>query len=323
MNNTNSKKLVSVIIAAYNVGAYISRALESVLAQTYTDIEVVIVNDGSTDTTEKILEDYSIRDARIVVVTQTNKGVSAARNAGLAQATGEYLCLFDADDIMLPTRVQAQVEFLNERPGVDFVYSNVWYFMDGTYDIYTHPLATVSGPGVYKTLLHRGNFIYTSTVCFRRGVFDTYGGFDESLRSAEEFEYWLRLAQHNVVIVYQDRYLILCRSRSNGLTSDTVTMYRTARAVFDAHLSTRVSKLLSYQYLKITTLLYFSLLKRHTPQPEHVSHSGAQRQPNLASKIFALLKNIKFHMTFKKVDNNGLRDFLVRIETSTSYESTH
>lgn len=322
--NNNSQPLVSIVIGAYNVERYISRTLDSVIAQTYEHIEIVIVNDGSGDATGNIIEAYSKKDNRIVVVTQTNQGVSAARNTGFRVAKGEYFSIFDADDIMMPTKIQSQVEFLVSNAHADLVYSNVYYFIDGAYDIYRHDLAIVSGPSVYKKLLQCGNFIYTSTVSFRRKIFDQHGGFDETLRSAEEFEYWLRLAQHGVKIVHQDQYLTLCRSRGNGLTSDSVMMYTTAREVFAKHLTSPISKLLSYQYRKISFLLYFSLLKRQKSQAGN--RDGIitpQTSANIASRIFAFLKKVKYSLTFKKIHNQELQNFLISIESSSPYESTH
>lgn len=322
MNNTNSQKLVSVIISAYNVEQYIARTLDSVLAQTYRHIEVIVVNDGSTDDTKNILETYTQKDTRIVIVTQTNNGVSAARNVGLVIAKGEYICFFDGDDIMMPTKIASQVAFIEEYPPVDFIYSKVYYFVDGTTDIYKRDLATISGPSVYKKLLQYGNFIYTGTVFFKRVMFEMHGGFDETLRSAEEFEYWLRLAQAGVNMMHQDKYLTLCRSRGNGLTSDSVTMYTTARAVFKKHLKGLVSRLCSYQYLKITALLYFSLLKRQKPGVQISTNTTLHKNSNLANRIFVFLKQVKFALTFKKIDSIEIRDFLARIESTKPYEPT-
>jgi glycosyltransferase involved in cell wall biosynthesis len=325
MNNSN-EKLVSIIVAAYNIEKYISQTIESILGQTYKNIEVIIVNDGSTDGTLSIVEEYAKKDPRIVVVTQTNKGVSGARNTGFKKAKGDYFCIVDADDILLPTKIESQYAFLNAHMTADFAYSKVYYFIDGTSDIYTHDLATASGSSVHKKLLSHGNFIYTSTVFFRRKVFDEFGGFDEGLRSAEEFDYWLLLSEKGVSFVHQNEYLTLCRSRNNGLTSDSVTMYTAAVAVLEKHL--HIPRYASYQYLKSSLLLYISKLRKSkVGQSNSVKNTVNTTDTSSASyyinRVFTLLKKIKFSLTFKKVHNKQLEDYLIAAEKPTIYESTH
>src|SRR4051812_44490454 len=100
---------VTVLMPAYNADKYIEDGISSVLSQTFTNFELLIINDGSTDNTLKVIE--SIRDKRIVVISQENKGVSAALNLGLAHARAPYIARFDADDICLPNRLKVQYEF--------------------------------------------------------------------------------------------------------------------------------------------------------------------------------------------------------------------
>src|SRR5882757_7271659 len=101
---------VTVLMPAYNAGKYIGEAISSVLGQSFVDFELLIVNDGSTDDTEKIIR--SFHDSRIVMIRQENKGVSAALNLGLAHARAPYIARFDADDICLPNRLKVQYEFI-------------------------------------------------------------------------------------------------------------------------------------------------------------------------------------------------------------------
>lgn len=314
----NTQKLVSVIIAAYNSEQYISQAIESVCAQTHRNIEVIVIDDGSTDGTRTIVEAYAKADNRIRIITQSNKGPSAARNAGFRAATGEYFSIVDADDIVLPLKIQTQLAVLEEAPSVDFCYSNVYYFIDGTYTLYRHDLITASGPAVYKKLIQYGNFIYTSTVFFRRAVFDRWGGFDEGLHSAEEFDYWLLLAEHGVRFLHHDEYLTLCRSRGNGLTSDSVTMYSAAVAVFKKHLHTRFARMTSYQFLKQKALLYIARLRRPALSTEH--QQGSVHGSGIRSyihTIYTLLKKIKFSTAFKQVHDEDLERYLKAVESKS------
>ncbi|MEO5646614.1 MAG: glycosyltransferase [Candidatus Paceibacterota bacterium] len=328
--NNNQKKLISIIIAAYNSEKYLAQAIESAIEQTYQHIEIVVVNDGSTDDTINLIESYAKKDSRIVLISQANAGPSTARNTGFKNATGEYFCILDADDIMLPDKIESQVEFLEKHEFADFTYSKVYYFMEGENTIYSHDLATINGTRVYKKLLQYGNFIYTSTVFFRRSVFETYGGFDEQLRSAEEFDYWLSLAGNGVNFLHQDKYLTLCRSRGDGLTSDSVTMYSTAVAVFDKHFGhnkyPNLAKATSRQYIKNKFLLAFS--KARKPAPATVTVVG-KSSTNFFSishhinNLFILLRKIKFSFTFKKIHDKKLEQYLMKIESLKKHETSY
>lgn len=320
--NDNSQKLVSIIISAYNAERYLAQSIESAIRQTYQHIEIIIVNDGSTDTTLNMLEAYAKKDNRIIIINQANQGPSAARNTGFKKAKGDYLCILDADDIMLPIKIESQLIFMEQAPLVDFSYSKVYYFMDGTDTIYRHDLATVSGSHVYEKLLQYGNFIYTSTVFFRRSVFDLFGGFDESLRSAEEFDYWLTLAQHGVTFLHQDSYLTLCRSRQDGLTSDSVTMYTAAVAVFEKYLNHSKhpvwAKITSYQYLKNRSLLFISRarkIKSKNVKADTPAKTNFFSPSYYVNKFFVLMRKIKFWLVFKKIHTREVEHYLSSIES--------
>jgi len=121
------KPLVSIVLPAYNAEKFISTTIESVLNQGYNNIEVLIVNDGSTDATEKLI--VSKRDIRIRYFNQENKGVSAARNVGLANMKGDYFCFLDADDVLPPNSLEARLKVFEENPSLTFVDGSV-NFMD-------------------------------------------------------------------------------------------------------------------------------------------------------------------------------------------------
>lgn len=110
-----TKKLVSVIIPAYNIEKYIGRCLDSVLSQIYENLEIIIVDDGSSDGTGKILDDYEKRDSRIKVIHKENGGVSSARNKGLDMAVGDYIGFVDGDDIIAPEMYETLVKLLEEE----------------------------------------------------------------------------------------------------------------------------------------------------------------------------------------------------------------
>jgi glycosyltransferase involved in cell wall biosynthesis len=190
---------VSVIIPAHNAERYIRDSLDSVLAQSYSDLEVIVVDDGSTDGT---------RDAVLAVkgpircLTQVNAGPSAARNAGIAAARGELICFLDADDLWTPDKLQRQVAFMEEHPEVGLVFSDEEEFDDAGVHcpslLATTRYGSGLGPkqhieGAFQKLLEE-NFIPTSTVMARRRCFDAAGLFDVALRAAEDRDMWARIA---------------------------------------------------------------------------------------------------------------------------------
>jgi len=113
--------MISVVIAVYNGEAYVADAIRSVLAQAGVELELIVVDDGSTDATPGITRGFS--DPRLTVLRQENRGVAAARNAGIARARGEFIAFLDADDVWLPTKLQRQMQLFSERPEVGLAYT--------------------------------------------------------------------------------------------------------------------------------------------------------------------------------------------------------
>ena len=120
MSATTRQPRVSVIIPAYNADRYIAEAINSIFSQSYQDYEIIVVDDGSTDSTPEILQSYG---SRIHSISQTNGGMAAARNLGIAAAKGELIALLDHDDIFLPDKLPAQVACFDSHPGVGLVNS--------------------------------------------------------------------------------------------------------------------------------------------------------------------------------------------------------
>ena len=184
--------LVSVVIPAYNRAKTITRAINSVLAQDYTRFEIIVVDDGSTDTTCAVAR--SISDPRLRVVSQTNAGVAAARNRGSAEARGELIAFLDSDDEWFPTKLAAQVDcFQRGSPRLGLVYSGFESIAaDGTRSIHE---ARHRG-WIYRDLLARN--VVTgcgSTAMFRREALAMVGGFDPALPANEDYDLVLRVAR--------------------------------------------------------------------------------------------------------------------------------
>jgi glycosyltransferase involved in cell wall biosynthesis len=185
--------LVSVIIPTYNCAAFLGEAVQSVLAQTYPQLEIVIVDDGSTDGTEQVLRPWMdcLRFLR-----QGRLGPSVARNQAILSTRGEYIAFLDADDVWWPAKLARQVDYLGRHPDVALVYTD--YHRDSQASLtdegrLRHYHHKASGQVFYHLL--RENFIHTSTVMVRREALARVGLFDPSLRGAEDLDLWLRLAR--------------------------------------------------------------------------------------------------------------------------------
>lgn len=193
---------VSVIVPAYNCVAYIRDAVESVLAQDYPNLEVIVVDDGSTDGTADALTPLQ---HRITLLRQPNSGPAAARNRALAIAQGRYIAFLDADDLWLPGKLSAQMAYFAQHPDTSIVYGR-WQRWHGDADGASESASPrgddnngtdidEDASGWIYTDMLLDSMIHSITVVAHRRVFDAIGGFDESLRTGEDYDLWLRATQ--------------------------------------------------------------------------------------------------------------------------------
>ena len=220
---------VSIIIPAYNVAPYIGETLDSVFAQTFADYELIVINDGSPDTAdlERMLGPYI---DRLNYIKQENRGASAARNAGLRAARGEFVAFLDADDLWLPNYLEEQIRFLRERD-CDLACADAEVFSDASHEEQTYMESLVAdasptGEVTFLGLLSAEQNLITSGVVVRRELLLEVGLFDETLRNAQDFDLWLRLARHGTRMAYQRQTLLRYRSRTTGLSGDEVNVHR-------------------------------------------------------------------------------------------------
>ncbi|MDP2432814.1 MAG: glycosyltransferase family A protein [Pseudomonadota bacterium] len=183
---------VSVIIPAYNAAWCVARALDSVLAQTWRDFELIVVDDGSRDGTSEILAGYG---AAVRVVVKTNGGLSSARNAGIAAARGEYVAFLDADDWWLPEKLERQMALLDSRPSLLFCSTTTLVFTPEGRRLADWRCHAEERPALQCIFAANAHVAGSgSAVMARREAFTRAGGFDESLRSLEDIDMWMRLA---------------------------------------------------------------------------------------------------------------------------------
>ncbi len=198
---------VSVIIPVYNGAATIERALKSVFAQTFTDFEVICVDDGSTDPTRAIVEQYA-RDYgdRVKLVEQANRGPSAARNHGVRRSSGEYIAFLDADDVWMPRKLELTVAAMLDDPDAALVYSDTIVANEAGEEVRRLPTRpdAAHAPSM-DDLLAQIWPITPSMVVTRREAFDRAGGFCEQLISAEDIHFWLLMREQGHFIYIPDR----------------------------------------------------------------------------------------------------------------------
>jgi glycosyltransferase involved in cell wall biosynthesis len=227
---------VSIVIPAYNVAPFIGETLTTVFAQTFTDFEVIIVNDGSPDTEdfERALQPYI---DRISYLKQENRGASAARNTGVRAARGELIAFLDADDLWSPDYLAEQLKFIREY-GCDLACADAMIFGVSTdagrsYMDSLMEAAPPAGRVTFLELVNADRSLITSGVVVRRELVLEVGLFDEALRNAQDFDLWLRLARHGARLAYQRKVLLSYRSRPNSLTGDAINSHQRELRVFD------------------------------------------------------------------------------------------
>jgi glycosyltransferase involved in cell wall biosynthesis len=185
-----NQPLVSVVIATYNMATYLPLAVRSALDQSYHDIEVLIVDDGSTDDTRRIVEPL-LADARARYFFQENRGQAAAKNRGVTESRGRYVAFLDADDLWTPDKLEQQLPLFH-RTAVGVVYSRVAYIDDAGKELGIADNELFRGP-VSGPLLIR-NFIGFGGSVVRKECFDRLGAFDEGLQMGIDYDLWLRFS---------------------------------------------------------------------------------------------------------------------------------
>ncbi len=225
---------VSVVIPSYNCANYVGEAVESVLAQSRPPHEVIVVDDGSTDDTATALRPYL---GRIRVLSQANRGLPAARNAGAALATAPWIAFLDADDTWLPEKLSRQMT-LADDPAVALIYSDRFNTgARGTLPaVQGHRLELYEGD-IFVPLLVQGNHLTASSAVVRADVFRALGGFAEHLRAAEDWDLWVRVAENHRVAVCREP-LVCYRYHATQMSGDPRRMRDARREVVDRALAT-------------------------------------------------------------------------------------
>jgi glycosyltransferase involved in cell wall biosynthesis len=223
---------VSVIVPAYGVTQYIGEALDSVLAQTWTDYEIIVVNDGCRDTPalERVLQPYL---GRIIYLKQENGGPSSARNTGIRASRAPFVALLDGDDAWEPDFLEVQMGIFKSDPSIDLLYSNAIMFGDTPFaGRLGMDFSPSEGEVTFESLVSFKCMVLMS-VTARKEALVRAGWFDENLRRSEDFDLWLRVVKTGGRIQYHRRPLTRYRQRNTGLSADGFAMRQGALAVME------------------------------------------------------------------------------------------
>lgn len=241
--------MVSIIVACYNQGKYISETLDSVIQQTYTDFECIVINDGSNDNTEEIVQAYKINDKRIKYIYQENQGVCVARNRAINEADGEYILCLDADDKISNNYLKLCVNELDNDNSLTLVTCNYQYFGNSNKVVY------VEDYSIEKLMGHN---LFINCSMFRRKDFDAVNGFNLNMKDGlEDWDFWLSILKTNGKVKCLNGvhffYRIKKKSRNNTTALTKYSLLR--KQIWENHI-----ELYSKVYMSPTnTLEYIQL----------------------------------------------------------------
>ncbi|MDC8786159.1 glycosyltransferase family 2 protein [Roseateles koreensis] len=210
---------VSVIIPAFNAARYLGETMASVLNSSFHDLELIVVDDGSKDETAQVAQSFV--DNRVCVIRQSNRGMSASRNAGIAAATGQYIALLDADDVWHPDKLKLQVTLLDSQPeiGVCFTEFQIWHgspIPDFSSQETSEKIEASLTGWIYPKMILT-HFALPSTIVFRRSVWDALGPFLCENHQTDDWEYFVRASRAFRFAKLSDR-LVLYRQHQGSLS---------------------------------------------------------------------------------------------------------
>jgi len=271
--------LVSVIIPTYNRAYILPKAIESVINQTFKDLEIIVVDDGSTDETPYIITKYPL-----IYVKKPRKGVAHARNTGIKKAQGKFICFLDSDDYFVPEKIEKQLKFFEKNPQYKIVQTEeIWY--KGNRRIFPKKKHQ-KAEGYFFDRAIKLCVVSMSTVMIKRELFDEIGLFDEDFWVCEDYEFWLRIAIKMPVGLIKEPLVIKSGGRPDQLSALKGLDYYRVLALIK----------LFKNYQKDLTLEQKIMLFAEAQKKFKIFYKGALKHGNLV-KAFKLKK--LFYETFK------------------------
>lgn len=210
---------VTVLMPAYNAERFIAEAIESVLSQTYEDFELIVIDDGSSDSTYEIAVRYARMDKRVKVISHANVGMGASLNKGLHLAGTELVLRMDADDVMMPNRIEGQVDFMLRHPDVA-VASSLVYYINEQGEVIGKNSNDLKTPDDLKRYLSAGEMIgfHHPAVIMRKSVVLNIGGYRPQFWPADDIDLWIRIAERGYVLLVQQEYLLKYRIHGSSIS---------------------------------------------------------------------------------------------------------
>lgn len=210
--------LVSIIVPCYQQAHYLSEALQSVLEQTYSNWECIIVNDGSPDTTELVAKEWLEKDSRFKYLYKENGGLPSARNAGIQTCIGEFILPLDSDDILHPDYLKKMLPVLSENKNLGVVSCYRYFFIENKLNIIREYRASGSN---YRDLMFENKLMPSSL--FRRKCWQEVGGYDESMvKGFEDWEFWLNVTKKGWEFQFVEEFLFYYRKAEKSMLVDTI-----------------------------------------------------------------------------------------------------
>lgn len=312
------KPLVSIVVPCFNSEKLLEETLENVKKQTLKNWECLIIDDGSTDTTPEIGLRFSQSDSRFLYMRQKNKGLSAARNAGIRKASGKYIQLLDSDDLLSEKKLDLQTSFMERSPGVKISYTDAFYFDDSkpetrykAFHIRTDksvyfenepwiPEFHIGDAGIVEHLLW-SNIAPVNSMLIRRSVFTEVGYFDTSYKSLEDWEFWARSALKGLSIcIYQHSLAFaLVRVHTSSMTFDREKMTQ-----FFTRLQLELLEKLKKKNDRGSRLLYNRDSSFIYRQARNMISEGGLFNPNSIRKLGKLLPWKTFILLYAKELNS-------------------
>jgi glycosyltransferase involved in cell wall biosynthesis len=225
--------MISVVVAAYNAELWLAQTMDSILQQTYPHFELLIVNDGSSDSTGKIIDAYATRDERVKPVHHPNWGLCASLNHAIGLAQHEWIARMDADDLMMPDRFERQIAFIQEHPGLA-VAATLAHIIDAEGNLHWMTSTGMPDRESFERYRRENRLmpIYHNTVMMRKSIVDTVGGYRPEYYPCEDMDLWNRIADTGELILIQPERLVKYRVHdSSASVAATQTQYLKERWV--------------------------------------------------------------------------------------------
>jgi len=252
---------VSVIVPAYNRAGLLRSVANSVLSQTLQDLELIIIDDGSTDETRSVCEHLCRVDSRVRYIHQENQGPCAARNAGICAAQGQYIAFLDSDDLWERTKLTRQLSAANANPDAGVIYCDWAYLNEAGITSPSVSFPDRDLPTMYESLLYDNLIQAPSLVLVRVACLACIGVFDESLRGVGDWDMWLRLAEHcrfvkvPEVLAYLLRHDGQMQRDAEGMSNDRIAVVEKIKISIPINHRHHLAKVLWHNYLSVAEIL--------------------------------------------------------------------